>query len=111
MGLYYIRPLKRTFLQLNKQKFKSSILTEKETQKGKYKNPKVQKSNRCEIVKSINRFIKKIEKFKYAKDVKQQNPIIELFKNLTVQIFKRCEIVKSNNRIIQKSKSSNMQKM
>ena len=56
-----------------------------ETQKGKYKNPKVQISKRCEIVKSNNRIIKKIGKFK----------------NKKVQICKRCEIVKSNNRIIQ----------
>ena len=35
---------------------KTNIFTkpEKETQKGKYKNPGVQKSKRCEIVKSNN---------------------------------------------------------
>ena len=49
--------------------------SEKETQKGKYKNLKVQKSKRCEIVKSNIRTIQKsksskIEKFQYAKDVK-----------------------------------------
>ena len=32
---------------------------EKEPQKGKYKNPKVQKSKRCEIVKFKNRIIQK----------------------------------------------------
>ena len=37
----------------------SSVITEKETQKGKYKNPKVQKSKRCEIVKSNKRNIQK----------------------------------------------------
>ena len=56
--------------------------TEKETQKGKYKNLKIKKSKRCEILKSNNRIIQKY-----------------------VQICKRCEIVKSRNRIIQKSKS------
>ena len=34
--------------------------TEKETQKGKMKNPKAQKSNRCENVKSNNRIIPKM---------------------------------------------------
>ena len=33
--------------------------TEKETRKGKYKNLKVQKSKRCEIVKSNNIIIQK----------------------------------------------------
>ena len=33
--------------------------TEKGTQKGKYKNPKVQKCRKCEIVKSKNRIIQK----------------------------------------------------
>ena len=52
-----------------------SEFPEKETQKVKYKNPKVRISQRCEIVKSNNRIIKKLEsskikKFKYAKDVK-----------------------------------------
>ena len=47
--------------------------TEKETQKGKYKNLKIKKSKRCEILKSNNRIIQKyvqIYMFKYAKDVK-----------------------------------------
>ena len=35
------------------------MITEKETQKGKYKNPKVQLCKRCEIVKSNNRIIQK----------------------------------------------------
>ena len=34
--------------------------TEKKTQKGKIKNPKVQKSKRCENVKSNNRIIQKM---------------------------------------------------
>ena len=58
--------------------------TEKETQKGKMKNPKFKNS--------------KIQKFKML------NLIIELFKNQKVQISKRCENVKFNNRIIQKLK-------
>ena len=46
--------------------------SEKGTKKGKYKNPKVQKFKRCEIVQSNNRIIQKLEsseiqKFKYAK--------------------------------------------
>ena len=53
--------------------------TEKETQKGK--KQKVQKSKRCELVKSNNRISKKSK----------------------VQKSKRCEIEKSNNGIIQKS--------
>ena len=36
-----------------------NFLSEQETQKGKYKNPKVQKSKRCEIVKSNNKIIQK----------------------------------------------------
>ena len=44
-----------------------SMKSEKETQKVKYKNPKVQKSKRCEIVKFNNRIIQKIEKFKNRK--------------------------------------------
>ena len=35
------------------------VFPEKETPKGKYKNPKVQKSKRYEIVKSNNRIIQK----------------------------------------------------
>ena len=49
---------------------KKKILAEKETQKGKMKNPKDQKSKRCENVKSNNRNIQKSK----------------------VQICKRCEI-------------------
>ena len=37
---------------------------EKETQKGKMKNTKVQKSKRCENVKSNNRIIQKVRKWK-----------------------------------------------
>ena len=44
--------------------FRFRILTEKETLKGKMKNPKVQESKRCENVKSNNRIIHKIKKLK-----------------------------------------------
>ena len=43
------------------------IQTEKGTQKGKMKNPKVQKSKRCENVKSNNRIIQKMRKCKIQK--------------------------------------------
>ena len=39
----------------------SGFSTLRELQKGKYKNPIVQKSKRCEIVKSNNRIIKKLK--------------------------------------------------
>ena len=38
------------------------LCTEKEPQKGKMKNPKVQKSKRCENVKSKKRIIQKMRK-------------------------------------------------
>ena len=51
-------------LKLNDLRKKRNLLrckrvdsAEKETQKGKYKNPKVQKFKRCEIVKSNNRIM------------------------------------------------------
>ena len=49
--------------------------SEKETQKGKYKNPKVQKSKRCDVVKSNNRIIQKsksskIKKLKYKENIR-----------------------------------------
>jgi hypothetical protein len=44
-----------------------SFRPEKETQKWKYKNPKVQKSNRCEIVKSNNRIIQKSKSWNIQK--------------------------------------------
>ena len=51
------------------------LKAEKETQKGKYKNPKVKKSKRCEIVKYNNRIIQKsesseIEKLKYKENIR-----------------------------------------
>ena len=72
------------------------MCTEKRTQKGKYKNPKV--AEKCEIVISKNRIIKKSKSLKIQKS---KNPIvrkctkceivkskIELFKNPKVQICK-----------------------
>ena len=37
---------------------------EKETQKGKMKNPKVQKSKRCDNLPSNNKIIQKMRKYK-----------------------------------------------
>ena len=53
-----------------------NLIPEKETLKGKYKNPKL-KSKRCEIVKSNNRIIQKVKICKRSEIV---NPIIELLK-------------------------------
>ena len=46
-------------LYYNYKGFIGKKITEKETQKGKMKNPKVQKPKRCENVKSNNRIIQK----------------------------------------------------
>ena len=48
-----------TKLQKNLSKIGRTDKPEKETQEGKYKNPKGQKFKSCEIVKSNNRIIKK----------------------------------------------------
>ena len=54
------------------------IISEKETQKGKMKNPKVQKSTRCENVKSNNRIIQKMWNIK-KRNLRSQKNLLSLF--------------------------------
>ena len=59
-NLYIGEDLKiKGFLRNNSYQYLTHSLSEKETQKGKYKNPQVQICERCERVKSNNRIIQK----------------------------------------------------